>query len=120
MRNALPPTGGDFAVVRRQDNDVIVLSVSGAVDGVTAPSLATHLDIAMTDQPRLLVVDLEAVEFMSTSGINLLVELQRLVAPTGTTLRIAADGPATSRPMRLLSIDRLIDLYASTDEALAG
>ncbi len=109
-----------FAVLRVHEDDIVTVSVRGVVDEVTAPSLATHLDEAMTHQPRLLIVDLTAVHFMSTSGINLLVELQRLTVPTPTTLRVAADGPATSRPLRLLSIDRVLDVHASVAEATAA
>jgi anti-sigma B factor antagonist len=114
------PLTDTFAVVRAHQDDVVTLAVRGVVDEVTTPSLATYLDEAMTHRPRLLIVDLTAVHFMSTSGMNLLVEMQRLTAPTPTTLRVAADGPATSRPLRLLSIDRVLDVHASVAEAMAA
>lgn len=109
-----------FAVTRRSESDTVVLEVRGAVDEVTAPSLATHLDVALMGEPPLLVVDLTAVEFMSSAGMNLLVEIQRLTALTTTTVRIAADGSATSRPMRFIGIDRIIELYPTVHEALGG
>jgi len=33
---------------------------------------------------------------------------------------VVADGPATSRPLRLVGIADIIDLYATLDEALAA
>ncbi len=107
-----------FAVTRRSERDAIVLQVSGAVDEVTAPSLATHLDVALVEEPPLLVVDLTMVEFMSSAGMSLLVETQRLTALTTTTVCVAADGSATSRPMRFIGIDRIIDVYPTVNEAL--
>lgn len=109
-----------FAVARHSEGDAVVLSVTGAVDEVTAPSLATHLDVVLTAQPPLLVVDLTAVEFMSSAGMNLLVETQRLTEPTPTTLRVAAAGTATSRPMRIIGLDRILELFASVSDAVQG
>jgi anti-sigma B factor antagonist len=109
-----------FGVARRDDGDAVVLSVTGAVDEVTTPSLATHLDVALTAQPPLLIVDLTGVDFMSSAAMNLLVETHRLTAPTPITLRVAADGRATSRPMRFIGIDRIIELYATVTDALRG
>jgi len=109
-----------FAVARRSEGDAVVLSVTGDVDEVTAPSLATHLDVVLTAQPTLLVVDLTAVEFMSSAGMNLLLETQRLTAPTPTTMRVAAAGTATSRPMRIIGLDRILELYATVSDALRG
>ncbi len=97
-----------------------MLEVSGALDTITAPSLATHLDVALTGGPAVLVVDLSGVDFLSSAGINLLVETHNLTARTTTMLRVAADGPATSRPLRSIGIDQIVDLYPNATEALRG
>jgi anti-sigma B factor antagonist len=112
--------GKSFGVTRRREKEAVVLAVSGAVDEVTTPSLATDLDVVLTGEPALLVIDLTAVQFMSSAAMNLLIEAQRLTAPTATQVRVAADGTATSRPMRFIGIDRIIDLYPTVDEALHG
>jgi anti-sigma B factor antagonist len=109
-----------FGVIRRRVAGAVVLEVSGAVDEVTAPSLATDLDVVLMSEPPLLVIDLTAVEFMSSAAMNLLIETQRLTAATATNVRVAADGTATSRPMRFIGIDRIVELYSTVDEALRG
>lgn len=119
-RGAQVSSSRRFGVTRRREGDAVVLAVSGAVDEVTAPSLATDLDVVLMGEPALLVIDLTAVEFMSSAGMNLLIETQRLTAATATKVRVAADGTATSRPMRFIGIDRIIELYPTVDEALHG
>lgn len=109
-----------FAVTRRDDGEAVVLEVSGALDTITAPSLATHLDVALTGGPAVLVVDLSGVDFLSSAGINLLVETHHLTARTATMLRVAADGHATSRPMRSIGVDQIVDLYPNATEAVRG
>lgn len=98
----------------------MVLTVSGALDTITAPSLATHLDVVLAGGPAVLIVDLTGVDFLSSAGINLLVETHHLTARTATMLRVAADGPATSRPMRSIGVDQIVDLYPTVTEAIRG
>ncbi|MGC2652605.1 MAG: STAS domain-containing protein [Mycobacterium sp.] len=109
-----------FAVNRRDDGEAVVLTVSGALDTITTPSLATHLDVVLTSGPAVLIVDLTGVDFLSSAGINLLVETHHLTARTAIMLRVAADGPATSRPMRSLGVDQVVDLYPTVTEAIRG
>ncbi|UXA19052.1 STAS domain-containing protein [Mycobacterium sp. SMC-4] len=111
---------GRFTVSPRRDNDALVLQVAGDLDVLTAPTLATHLDVALTSGAALLIVDLTAVEFLSSAGISVLVETHRLTAPAGVSLRVVAEGPATSRPMRLMCVDQIIDLYPTLDAARRG
>ncbi len=114
-------TGNEaFAVTRRDDGEAVVLEVSGTLDTITAPSLATHLDVALTGGPAVLVVDLSGVDFLSSAGISVLVETHHLTARTATLLRVAADGPATSRPMRSIGIDQVVDLYPNATDAVRG
>ncbi|OBF17501.1 STAS domain-containing protein [Mycobacterium kubicae] len=109
-----------FSVTRHTHGEAVVLEVCGALDQVTAPSLATQFDIVLMSGPAVLVVDLTGVDFMSSAGISLLVETHRLTERTATALRVAAEGPATSRPMRIVGVDKMIDLYPTVTEAIRG
>ncbi|MCV6962784.1 anti-anti-sigma factor [Mycobacterium intermedium] len=110
----------EFGVIRRNCGETVVLQVRGALDQMTAPSLATHFDLALTNAPAVLVVDLTDVDFMSSAGITLLVEANRLTAKIPTALRVAADGPATARPLNIVGIDQVIDVYPTLTDAMRG
>lgn len=111
---------GRFTVTPRRDEDVLVLHVSGDLDVLTAPTLGTHLDVAFASSPPVLIVDITDVSFLSSAGISLLVETHRLTERGGISLRVVADGPATSRPLRMMRIDEVIDLYPTLSEARDG
>lgn len=110
----------EFWVNRRDAGDAVILEVSGAVDIITAPSLATHIDVALSGTPAVLVIDLTGVDFLSSAGITVLVEVQRLTQDSPTSLRVAADGSATSRTLRIVGLDEFIELYPTVDDALEG
>ncbi|KMO71464.1 Anti-sigma-F factor antagonist RsfB [Mycolicibacterium chlorophenolicum] len=111
---------GRFVVRPRRDGATLVLHVEGDLDVLTAPTLGTHLDVALTDNPSVLIVDITDVGFLSSAGISMLVETHRLTSRAGISLRVVADGPATARPMRMMRIDEIIDLYPTVADALSG
>lgn len=112
--------GGRFSIRPRRDGETVVLHVKGDLDVLTAPTLGTHLDVALANCPSILIVDITDVEFLSSAGISVLVETHRLTARADISLRVVADGPATSRPIRMMRIDEVIDLYPTLTAAIRG
>ena len=111
---------GRFSITRTRHGEIVVLHVAGDLDVLTAPSLGTQLDVALSDAPAVLIVDITGVEFLSSAGISMLVETHRLTERAGLSLRIVADGSTTSRPIRMMRIDEIIDLYPTVAEAMDG
>ena len=108
-----------FQVQKHQADGAVVLAVSGDVDMVTAPRLAEAIDEAIAARPAALIVDLSAVQFLASAGMTVLVHAQAQVVPP-TRFAVVADGPATSRPIKLMGIDSTFALYRTCDTALAG
>ncbi len=107
-----------FSVSPDRQGAALVLRVTGDLDAMTAPTLVTHLDIALADAPPVVVVDMTDVEFLSSAGISVLVETHRLAERADISLRVVADGPATSRPFRMMRLDEVIDLYPTLADAM--
>jgi anti-sigma B factor antagonist len=98
---------------------VVVVSVAGVVDMLTAPQLEGAIRAALGKEPAGLIVDFTAVDFLASAGMGILVAINDEVGE-GVTFCVVADGPATSRPLKLLGIADIIPLYASVDEATAA
>ena len=113
---------GRFTVSPRRDGETLVLHVAGDLDVLTAPTLGTHLDVALSSAlaTSVVIVDLTDVEFLSSAGISVLVETHRLTASSDLSLRVVAEGPVTSRPLRLMRLDEVIDLYPTVEAARSG
>ena len=96
-----------------------VVSVSGVVDMLTAPQLEGAIRAAIGKKPGGLVVDFTAVEFLASAGMGILVAVHDEVTPR-VKFCVVAEGPATSRPLKLLGITDIIPLYSTVDEAVAA
>ena len=113
-------TGSDvtnFAVGDKWIGSVAVVSATGAVDMLTAPQLAQSIRTSLGKQPKVLIVDLTNVDFLASAGMQVLVAAHE-DAGSDRRLVVVADGPATSRPLKITGITDFIDLYSSLDEAL--
>ena len=106
-------------LVSEQESDVAaVLAVAGAVDMVTAPQLQEHVNTILARRPTALVIDLSRVEFLGTAGIAVLVHVRNDAADM--PFAVVAHGPATSRPLQLLGIDKIFPVYPLVAEAMHG
>lgn len=106
-----------FGVSHTQRGDIAILSVCGDVDALTAPELTQAIAGVLGTHLSAVIVDLSDVAFLASAGMSVLVEAKELVGP-GTKLLVVADGPATSRPIRLVGIDKLVALHPTIDDAL--
>jgi anti-sigma B factor antagonist len=108
-----------FAVVQTWVGRVVVVSVAGEVDMLTAPTLAEKLRTAARQDAVALIVDLSRVQFLASAGMNVLIATHRDISAC-TRFAVVADGPATSRPLTMIGIDTVVALYRTLDDALAG
>jgi anti-sigma B factor antagonist len=107
------------AIGTRWIDRIAVISVQVDLDMLGAPQLSEVLRRALSEGPSALVVDLTKVEFMASAGIAALVEAQEHASAT-TRFAVVAEGPATSRPLRLLGLDEFLSLHPTLDDALRG
>jgi anti-anti-sigma factor len=86
---------------------------------LTAPDLEKAIAEAAKSSPSAVVVDMSDVEFLASAGMGVLIAAQDELAPA-VGFAVVADGPATSRPLKLVGVTDVVDLYATLDEALGA
>lgn len=97
---------------------VAVLSVAGVVDMLTAPQLDDAIKAALEKTPAALVVNLSDVDFLASAGMGILVAAHDLASPE-VKFAVVADGPVTSRPLKLVGIADIVSLHPTLDAALS-
>ena len=96
---------------------VLVLSVSGDIDALTAPKLTEAILAALADQPEAMVVDLSDVDFLASAWMSVLVLAHEQVTRTAR-FAVVADGPSTSRILKLVQLDQVFPIVSSLPEAI--
>ena len=111
------PEVANFVVAEKWVGMVAVVSARGAIDMLTAPRLAESIRASQGKAPKAVIVDLSEVDFLASAGMQVLVVAKEELG-ADARLVVVADGPATSRPLKITGITDVIDLYPSLDQAL--
>lgn len=97
-----------------------VLDVGGEVDLSTAPSLRQELNALVEGGVRNLIVDLQRVGFMDSSGLGVLVVgLKRLKEAEGEMVLVCRDGP-TLKVLAITGLDRVFPIHPSVEDAIGS
>lgn len=105
-------------VVERTVDFTVVLSAIGTIDLLTTPQFQQHVNLLIARQPSALIIDLSRVDFLGSAGIGVLINTYNTAGDMAYA--VVADGPATSRPLHILSIDSFIGVYPTVADAIAG
>jgi anti-sigma B factor antagonist len=97
-----------FSVERHRDGDAVVLALGGELDLETAPGLRHRLQEALAERPATVVVDLERLAFLDSTGISVLVEALKQSERQGGRLLLRRPSPAIHR---VLEITGLLELF---------
>jgi anti-sigma B factor antagonist len=89
---------------------------------LTSPQLrATVLDqLGEATGVDLVVLDLDAVTFLGTSGLAVLIEVREAAHMAGVKLRLACTARRVLRPLTIAGLVSLFDIRESQEDALSG
>lgn len=112
------PTGApsQCIVTDSWHDSVVVIRCTGDLDMLTVPALDRQIETALTKKPTSMIVDLTAVDFLASVGMGLLVEAHHRCGDA-TQFMVVADGPATSRPMRMIGLPEIMALHPTLEQA---
>jgi anti-anti-sigma factor len=104
--------------------EAVVVQATGEVDSSTAGDLTSHLDAALqqagTQASRLLIIDLQAVTYFGSAGLNAVLDCHKQGQQAGTSVRLVADNGLVVRPIEVTNLDTVLELYPTLPDALQG
>jgi anti-sigma B factor antagonist len=109
----------DLAVDVVREADAVVVVVSGDVDLLTGNQLLDALISEVDRHEGRLIVDLDAVRLLSSSGLSALARADRAARERGVDLRVVAPSRITLRPLQITGMTEQLAVYASRADAMA-
>jgi anti-sigma B factor antagonist len=109
----------DLEMENNASGDWMVLTVGGEVDLNTAPQLKDRINGLITQGNTNLVVDLEGVEFMDSTGLSALVSGLMRTTEGGGSLAVVCTRPQVLRLLALTGLDQVLKVHSSVAEAVA-
>jgi anti-sigma B factor antagonist len=106
--------------IRLTGDRTAVVAVVGDVDLHTASELRTRaLSVVEQGVPHL-VLDMEQVDFVDSTGLTTLIVLLQAAQAAGGSLRVARIPERLVRMVTITGVSQLIPMYDTVDEALAA
>lgn len=94
-----------------------VVAVRGELDVAGAPDLRTTLADVIGDG-RHVVVDLEALDFLDSSGLGVLIGGLRRARTGGGDLELVCTSRTLLRPFEITGLDKVFTIHADRETAL--
>jgi anti-sigma B factor antagonist len=97
-----------------------LVEITGEADVTNTEQLRRLLDDEVTQQPRVMIIDLSGLRFMDSSALHALLRANRSLDRQGGVLALVSPQPAVAKILRLTTADRLIPVFDSVADAAAG
>ena len=96
----------------------MVSGLAGEIDMTTAPAVRDQLLEYLERGHLNLVVDLQEVEFLDSTGLSALIVVYRRARQLGGHLRVAAPRPNVRRILEITRLDVLFDVHDDVEGAV--
>ncbi|MFI8189134.1 STAS domain-containing protein [Streptomyces sp. NPDC085946] len=100
-------------------DDVALLKVEGYLDVDTATEFQHHLANQLHHGRRHFLLDLTAVPFMDSSGMNIILRVYQEARELPGSVHIISPTPAVQRILDLTGVSITVPISQSVEEALA-
>jgi anti-sigma B factor antagonist len=101
-----------------QHHQVVVIGLVGSLDAVTANEARMKMQRQIDEGALRIVLDLSRVDFMSSAGVRVLLEILKRIRQLDGDLRLAAAQSSVEKTLEILGLVRVLKIYPSVAEAV--
>ena len=105
-------------VQTKTDGDATIVTPQGDIDLSRAPSLRSQLSAIQAKRPRKLIIDLNGVPYMDSSGVATLVEAMQNARKSGSKLVLCALQDRVRSIFEIARLDMVFTIVKTTEEGL--
>jgi anti-sigma B factor antagonist len=113
-------TGVDLALTNFSEGDRTVVQVRGEIDVFTAPDLRGYLVELVGFGHRHLIIDMEHVEFIDSTGLSVLVNVLKLVRTYDGSVRLVCTHERIIRLFRITVLPKAFPIHDTVAEAVVA
>jgi anti-anti-sigma factor len=111
-------TGEHLRIDVRDAPDRVVLELHGELDLLGAPSLQEKIDDVQAGAPRILVLDLEDLQFVDSAGLRVILAAHEHSQQRGRGLALTRGTEQVQRLFTIAGVSEHLRIIASADEVL--
>jgi anti-sigma B factor antagonist len=102
----------------RLHEHIKILTLSGRFDARTAPIVQKQLQAATAESPAQVVVNLEKVEFVDSTGLSTLVQAMKHARQLNGDVRLCGMQQPVRIIFELTRLDKVFDIFPTEEDAV--
>ncbi len=110
----------DLTLATNQVEGATIIAVGGEIDVYTAPKLRDKITELVADGVYDIIVDMEAVEFLDSTGLGVLVGGLKKVRAHDGSLQLICTQDRLLKIFRITGLAKVFVIHRSTDDALGA
>ncbi len=109
----------DLTLATNQVEGATIIAVGGEIDVYTAPKLRDKITELVADGVYDIIVDMEAVEFLDSTGLGVLVGGLKKVRAHDGSMRLICNQERLLKIFRITGLAKVFAIHGSQADALA-
>ena len=110
----------DLTLATEEVEGATIIAVGGEIDVYTAPRLRDKITELVADGVYSLIIDMEGVEFLDSTGLGVLVGGLKKVRAHDGSLQLICTQERLLKIFRITGLAKVFVIHESADAALAG
>jgi len=107
-------------IVSKEYKRVVALTVKGRIDSANAAQFEEQISQLTQAGKNNLVLDLSAVQFISSAGLRVLVTARKAVKSAGGDIRLARPSEQVVETLKIAGLDVLFEQFPDRESAIAS
>jgi len=108
---------GKLVFKKKKDGDIVILTIGGAIDTGVLPQLESKIKKAIAAGGKKFIGDLSSLEYLTSSGIGMLIAIKNLVKSKGGDIKLACVNSKIMKVFSLLNLNKLIQIVPTVEDA---
>lgn len=110
----------DLTLTTREADGRTVVAVGGEIDVYTAPRLRDKITELVNTGHHALIIDMEAVEFLDSTGLGVLVGGLKKVRAEDGSMSLVCSQDRLLKIFRITGLAKVFTIHASESDALSA
>ncbi len=110
----------DLSLDTRQAGDQTIVEVGGEIDVYTAPKLRDKITELVGDGHYDLIIDMEKVDFLDSTGLGVLVGGLKKVRAHNGSIELICNQERLLKIFRITGLAKVFTIHGTQEEALAA
>jgi anti-anti-sigma factor len=107
-------------VAENEEGGVLILRIKGRLDAASSPLLERKISGIVDEDQLKLLMDFEGVEYLSSAGMRLLLNLTKRLKSKQGKMAISAVNRDVMEVIKMAGFDHILEIFENEKEALTA